>query len=707
MKHSYTKDRRGDDIHWRDWGRSIRDEALSRGQLIFLTIGDINDSFTQRVSAQVFSDPDIAQFLNDEMIPVATDWHERPDLREIYRFYAIHAIGQSVSPLAVWLTPQLKPVLCVRFPAAARESLATWFLEILRSIRDEWLVNRSMIELESARVVGNLENAMLSPPLGDAVPDFVEDAESAFDRAYTYFFENFDEQHGGVGGAPKYFPALPLKFLLRCAALQSADEELVNEVIRFAETTLSSVFKSGFCDGVGGGVFRYAKDDAWLLPEFEKRLVDQAEAATVALEVARLTGDSRYAHAGAEILDYVERELTDGESGFLNGAVALSDDPNCGAEYYLWSAGELKRSLGKDFDWFAQLYRISEAGNVSLKLDPAGALRGYNVLHRAESVGEFSQRTSHDISSLAVGLESCLRKLRRVRSVRSGLQQDGKCVTGANARMVSAFIKAAAARDLLSEAARERFRRTGLRVAEWIWQNAWDDAQTLLRHVHAEDRWHEIDFAEDYAQFIAAALDIYDATFAPIWIERALKLFEIMDGRFADPDGGGYFQTPSDRSLVILRIKSFSESSEESVNSLAATCSFRLGMLLRDASCLRRGSAILQSARDKWMDAPWRTPGLMLALEWGISAPCRVWIVGADDNPALVSLLEAAQEGKGRRRVVIYLKSSRERRWWSSYYPAQLPECSQVPTAFVESSMGLSRGLSSPEQLRSELGRLP
>jgi uncharacterized protein YyaL (SSP411 family) len=74
--------------------------------------------------------------------------------------------------------------------------------------------------------------------------------------------------------------------------------------------TLAAMADGGLRDQVGGGFHRYATDDEWLVPHFEKMLYDNAQLAVVYLEAYQLTGDERWAQVARDTLDYVSREMT-------------------------------------------------------------------------------------------------------------------------------------------------------------------------------------------------------------------------------------------------------------------------------------------------------------------------------------------------------------------------------------------------------------
>lgn len=98
-------------------------------------------------------------------------------------------------------------------------------------------------------------------------------AKSTFSRLKR----QFDDTHGGFGGAPKFpSPAQTLHFLARYAAigLGSSDDtqntciskEEGQEARDMAVKTLVQIYNGGIHDFVGNGFSRYSVDERWHVP---------------------------------------------------------------------------------------------------------------------------------------------------------------------------------------------------------------------------------------------------------------------------------------------------------------------------------------------------------------------------------------------------------------------------------------------------------
>src|SRR4051794_9196479 len=135
--------------------------------------------------------------------------------------------------------------------------------------------------------------------------------------------------------------------------------------------TLREMAKGGMNDQLGGGFHRYSVDEKWFVPHFEKMLYDQAQLAISYLEAFQITADQGYASIARQILDYVQRDMTDRAGGFFSAEDADSvidpAHPEIKGEgaYYVWSQSEIESIAGQPAGkWFVYAYGVEEGGNV-------------------------------------------------------------------------------------------------------------------------------------------------------------------------------------------------------------------------------------------------------------------------------------------------------------------------------------------------------
>ena len=118
-----------------------------------------------------------------------------------------------------------------------------------------------------------------------------------------------------------------------------------------ATLTLDKMAAGGIYDHVGGGFHRYATDDKWIVPHFEKMLYDNALLVMDYLDGYQVTGNPEYRRVVHEVLHYVQRDMTSPEGAFYSATDADSLTPEGHREegyFFTWTPDEMEKLLGSD-----------------------------------------------------------------------------------------------------------------------------------------------------------------------------------------------------------------------------------------------------------------------------------------------------------------------------------------------------------------------
>ena len=130
----------------------------------------------------------------------------------------------------------------------------------------------------------------------------------------------FDDKHAGFDGAPKFPPHLGLEFLLRYHQRTGSAQAL--DVVRH---TCERMARGGMYDQLAGGFARYAVDETWTVPHFEKMLYDNALLLRVYAQLWRLTGDELALRTARSTADFLLGELRTHSGGFASALDADTD----------------------------------------------------------------------------------------------------------------------------------------------------------------------------------------------------------------------------------------------------------------------------------------------------------------------------------------------------------------------------------------------
>jgi hypothetical protein len=228
-------------------------------------------------------------------------------------------------------------------------------------------------------------------------------------------------------------------------------------------------------DHVGGGFHRYAVDEEWFVPHFEKMLYDQAQLATCYLEAWQATGDEYYAGVARGIFSYVLRDLAHPAGGFYSAEDADAplpsgrgvEGPGSSVEgqqaegaFYVWTRREIEEALRDgaatppgvrrpgeggssptDVELFCAHFDVQAEGNVPADRDPHGEFRGRNILRQRQPLAATARETGLDPETASDRLQACLAQLQAVRARRPRASLDDKIITAWNGLMISALAK--------------------------------------------------------------------------------------------------------------------------------------------------------------------------------------------------------------------------------------------------------------------------
>ena len=710
-------------VAWLPWGETAFAKARQEQKPIFLSIGYSTCHWCHVMAHESFEHDDAAKLLNEHFVPVKVDREERPDVDKVYMAYVQAMTGHGGWPLSVWLTPELKPFFGgTYFPPEDRHGRAG-FPAILETIARGWRDERDKLVAEGERAIGALREYYEGKKEGetgskeeDTQRSLVEAASKAFEKGFEHFFESFDPNNGGFGSAPKFPRASNLNFLFRIAALQGLKSEMGTEAVRLSSATLRSMARGGIHDHVGGGFHRYSVDERWFVPHFEKMLYDQAQIAINCLEAKQATGDERFAWMARDIFEYVARELTSPAGGFYTAEDADSPLPSEGDEpaeaggkpahaegaFYVWTADELKKVLGENFAFFFAHFGVQENGNVPSQLDPQGELRGKNILAQRRSLAETAQQFSLTADQANDTLLSILQRLREVRARRPRPHLDDKVVTANNGLMISALAKA---HQVLGPGEAVDYVGAARRAAEFIERELYDAKRHVLFRTWREGRGATEGFAEDYAFFIQALLDLYEATFEIRWLQWADELQAKMDELFWDEERGGYFNSTVHDPSIVLRLKEDYDGAEPAPSSVAAMNLLRLGGGWGDEGRRERGRRTIDAFRAQWSHAPHAMPQMLCAIELALEPPRHVVIAGDPATADFRTLAGILHEKLGYRRSILAADGAVGQEWLGQRAPwlADMKPIDGRATAYVCEEFACQAPVSDPDELRALL----
>lgn len=382
--------------------------------------------------------------------------------------------------------------------------------------------------------------------------------------------------------------------------------------------TLEKMAAGGIYDHVGGGFHRYSVDRQWLVPHFEKMLYDNALLIWTYLEGYQATGDENFKRVAEEILRYVKRDMTSPEGAFYSATDADSLGPEGHRDegyFFTWSLEDLENILGKDrVEIVKRYYAVDDAGNFE----------GRHILHTRKSLAGVADELDIPENRLRLIIKESRERLYQWRNRKPRPLRDEKILTAWNGLMISAHARAGL---IFGE---PRYVDRGVKAAQFILTNLF--IKNRLYRSYKENQAKQIAYLEDYAFFMAALLDLYEATHDIQWLKKAIQLDEILARNFEDKEDGGFFMTSIDHEKMIAREKPNYDGAEPSGNSVAVLNLLRLGeFTLKDRYRIRYEKAF-QSFLGDDTSSPLALSEMLLALDFYLDSPKEIIIVTPENK---------------------------------------------------------------------------
>ncbi|MBT3395990.1 MAG: thioredoxin domain-containing protein, partial [Alphaproteobacteria bacterium] len=611
----YLRQHQDNPVDWRPWTAQALADAKAGDKPILLSIGYAACHWCHVMAHESFEDAAIARLMNDNFVCVKVDREERPDLDHIYQS-ALAAMGEHGGwPLTMILTPDGDPFWGGTYIPPEPRWGRPGFPDLLRQLIK---VYRDAPEKITA-VTDDLATALRAK--STRAPSS-EDPKN-IDALAKWLAGIMDTTDGGFPGAPKFPMAMALDFLWR-GYLRTGDAAMKTAVI----TALDRMCQGGIYDHLGGGFSRYATDDRWLVPHFEKMLYDNALLLGVLANAWADDGSPLYDVRVRETVAWVLREMTTEAGGFVSSFDA--DSEGVEGKFYVWTAEEINTVLGaQDAQIFGAAYDVSTGGNWE----------GQTILNRsaAPELGD----GAHEKSLGSMGA-----KLLAARGARIVPGRDDKVLADWNGLMIAALARASITfrEPSWAAAAAQAFDRVC----------GFQSADIRLCHSTLGEAKNSVSFLTDYGAMAGAALALFEATGQADYVAQAERWIGVLDDQFLDAENGGYFFTPLDADPLILRPHHATDDATPSGNALVADALARLFYLTGKDGYRQRAEAIHRAFPPAEDHDVVGLASLLMAAEV-LQTGLEIVVLGEPDDPATQALIHAAHVSAPPHRILHWL----------------------------------------------------
>ena len=618
---AYLKSAAHQPVHWHPWGDAAFARARAEDKPILLDIGAVWCHWCHVMDGESYEDARVADLLNADFVCIKVDRDERPDVDARYQRAVQALTGQGGWPLTAFLTPEGEVFYGgTYFPPEPNHYGRPGFPSVLQQVTGIYRQQRDKVAEHARAIRDHVAKSLDEAHGGDVSPATLE-------RAVAEMARVFDVRYGGFGTAPKFPHPAAVQFLL--ARWHDTREDWAREVV---EKTLTGMARGGIRDHVGGGFHRYAVDERWIVPHFEKMAYDNSELLHAYLDGYAALGTPLFKRVAQGIVDWVLEVLSDSERGAFytsqDADVRSGDD----GDYWTWTLQELQEALpGEAFHVARRTFDVEEAGEMHhnprknvlwWKSDPAGDDE-WPLLERA-----------------LVGLKAA-------RDRRPAPFVDTTPYVNWNAMMASAFLHAGAVLD------RPDCNALALRVLGRIWTEAWREGRGMG---HVIDRAEPRGLLEDNVHAAAAFLDAYEATGDETWRTRAISVIEHCRRAHWDDAGGGFFDVAHGRTgaaYLATPAKPVQDAPTPSGNGVAALVLARLAGFTDDPhwrGLLERQLATFGGAAPQ---LALYGATLLRAIDWALRPVTRIDVSGVRGPGAACDMHLLALQAYRPRKIVI------------------------------------------------------
>ena len=609
----YLLQHAGNPVDWYPWGGDALAKARIEDKPIFLSIGYAACHWCHVMAHESFEDPATAALMNQHFVNIKVDREERPDLDSIYMSFVVTATGAGGWPMSVFLIPNGKPFFGGTYFPPVRSHNLPAFREVLEGVVRLWKEDRTRLISRSEELARSLQNRPATPSEIELTPELLA-------QATRTLIEDYDWQNGGWGSAPKFPQPMLIEFLLRRGSRGNESN------LKIATHVLQAMAEGGMYDLLGGGFARYSVDPTWLIPHFEKMLYDNAQLALVYLHAHQLTANPVFRKVTEATLDFILREMTHPQGGFFSSLDADSEGEE--GKFYLWTQEEIRSVLTdpQEAELFIAAFGVSEKGNFE----------GKNILRRVQDDRVLAERFDYSVDATADKLTSLQAQLLEVRSHRVRPATDDKVLVSWNSLMLTAFAEAGRMLE------KQEYIDAAIKNANFILGNMLTEAM-LLRSWREGTARHAA-YLEDHAGLVLGLLSLYQADPDPTWYQEAIRLTQLMQEHFADPDGG-FFDTRNDQESLLYRPKDLQDNALPSGNALAAMALLQLAAYEGRPDWRSQAERMLSTNLGMMLRYPSAFGQWLCALDYALSPVKEVAILGDPADPATQKLLKPLMTG--------------------------------------------------------------
>ena len=513
----YLQQHKNNPVHWQTWSKENLNKAKIEKKPILLSIGYSSCHWCHVMAHESFEDKETADLMNKFFINIKVDREERPDLDFIFQS-SFQLFNQSGGgwPLTMFLDENGVPFMGgTYFPKEEKHGLPS-FKIVLQKVHEAYADQRDKIIEQKNLIQKSLELKKTKV------------INQEFEPILENILSNLDKEKGGYKGAPK-FPTFHVFDTLIYFYNKTKNKKYLEPV----ELILKNICSKGIYDHVEGGISRYAVDENWLVPHFEKMLYDNVQFILLLSKYLRLKPNDYYLKKIKQTTNFLLGNFISKNTSLL-GSAYDADSEGIEGKYYVYNYEEIKNinNIDKFFD-----------------VRPEGNWEGKIILDELKEPNE-----------------EVINKLLAIRSKRKKPFFDNKNQLDLNCLWVTSLI------SLHSIIPNSNYLENAEKFYERIEKKF---CTSNIYHSYSKN----ISFLEDYAYLIQCLLDLSDSTMNPKYRLSAKKYCDEAIEKFYDLDRKIFQKNEKNKNDIFMSPIDISDSTISNGNSVMLMNFSRMGYI--------------------------------------------------------------------------------------------------------------------------------
>jgi uncharacterized protein YyaL (SSP411 family) len=644
-------------VDWYPWGEAAFEAARAEGKPILLSVGYAACHWCHVMAHESFEDRATAELMNRLFINIKVDREERPDVDRIY-MDALHLMGEQGGwPLTMFLDTERRPFWGgTYFPPTPQYGRPS-FTQILERVAEIWTNERDKIASNSQAILEALTRRDDSPTGAGVTPGLLEPLARQLMKAV-------DWSNGGLGSSQK-FPQSPLFELIWTLANELGN----NECYRAVALTMTKISQGGIYDHLAGGIARYTVDTRWLVPHFEKMLYDNAQYVRLLAQINSRRPSRLFQTRIDETCNWLSSDMLTSNNLFASSYDA--DSEGVEGKYYCWQEDEINAILPESTRYlFKTTYDVTPEGNWEHQ----------NILNRLNNESLLDEASEQLLAEARVTLLD-------QRRTRVPPGWDDKTLTDWNALTASAYVHA-----YVSTGNQDYLIRANQTLNE-IGNHLNDGDQ--LYHSSRQGTRSSYATADDYAHLITACLDMYQATLAVNWIDRAATYTDQMIQQHIDANSPGFTMASHRTKDLIIRDTYWTDDVTPNANATMITNLRKLSLLTRNTSYLLMAKRIMSAFEPRMTQNAFACPTAWIA--WiGISSDPQIILTGDPTGDSFKALHGATLKCAPSYAAIMHVSPNTV---LDPSHPAHGKDRGDDPAAFICRNQTCSLPMTDPEAL--------